>query len=238
MLRSLFRKKAVKYKETIKMDGTEYVQSSRSFYHTIQLAEIWLEEEKNAEDKIVLLDYLLTVIREDLQSDVLTTIIYSKEHFDKELPALMFPYQYFDKNRNEHKVGESEFPVKEVNLATDCVLVMPWDRSRFKNTIKELKNRSFHQSGNHLARYYSHIDVCYVYNGLHSTGAAIGHKKGKLKAYLVDVSKLFDHLHTDGEYWYNSHTNEAYKMKVFDFRFAILYELAKMKYRLEESVSE
>lgn len=237
MLRSLFRKKAVKYKETIKMDGTEYVQSSRSFYHTIQLAEIWLEEEKNVEDKIVLLDYLLTVIREDLQTDILTTIIYSKEHFKGELPTLMFPY-YYDKEGKNHKVNESETPIKVVDLATDCVLVMPWRRDKLKTAIKELKNKVFSQSGNHIARYYSHIDVCYVYNGLHSTGAAIGHKKGKLKAYEVDVSKLFDHLHTDGEYWYNSHTNETYKMKVFDFRFAILYELAKMKYRLEESVSE
>lgn len=47
----------------------------------------------------------------------------------------------------------------------------------------------------------------------------------------------FTNVKTDGEYWLNAQTNEKIKIfnrykRVFDFRLAILYELARMRHQI------
>ena len=55
--------------------------------------------------------------------------------------------------------------------------------------------------------------------------------EGEILAEYVDVEALFEHLDTDGVIWINAHTKEKYD-EVFDSRFAVLYELARMKFNL------
>lgn len=209
--------------------------------NTMNLLQGWLKKEENVEDKILLIDFLMSVIREDLQTDILSTMLYTKEHSTKDLPLFMFPSPCYDQNGREFRI-ESDVDddiTRTIDLATDCVIVLPWVRERFREAIVEIISKGFRRDpGNHHAQYYKYMDISYAHNGRHSIGVGAGLKEGTIQAVDVDVGILFDHLHTDGEQWYNSHTNEPYNMKVFDFRFAILYELAKMKYRLQESDSE
>lgn len=65
-------------------------------------------------------------------------------------------------------------------------------------------------------------------------------KTGSIEADVYDITEIFNHVKTDGEYWLNVHTNERLKdfngyKKVFDFRIAVLFELARMKFQLANS---
>lgn len=231
-MRNLFFKK--KESDLEHNDVLAIARAGYSFHHTMELFQIWLEEEGTIEDKVTLLDFLMNAIKEDLKTDVFTTILYSEEHFSTNLSRYQFfPYRYYDKKGYAHELEDDCEPTRTVDLTNDCVLVMPWNRKRLSNAIKNIAKTNFeYHPNNHMAIYYTHMDICYVFNGLHSVSAGIGHKKGEIKAKEVDVSKLFNHLHTNGKEWINSHTGKPYDTKVFDFRFAILYEVAKMKYQL------
>lgn len=117
-------------------------------------------------------------------------------------------------------------------------MVLPWNRDRLRNSVKNIHINNFeYHSNNHLAYYFSYIDICHVYNGNHSISAGIGHEKGIIKAKEYDIRDSFNHIYTDGEQWFNIHTKEPIE-EVFDFMIAILYELAKIKYNLESEMKK
>lgn len=202
------------------------------FNFAMEFARDMLELESKKEDQIIILDFMLDVVREDLKTDLLSTIFYSKEHFEKWLLP-PFPCNYYNESGNELEFCPDDKKIRRVDLSKDCVLVLPWHRNRMISSIKKvfLNGFKFHKE-NHLAYYFSHVGFCYAYNGNHSIASGIVHKKGYIKAKVCDVSKLFKHVYTDGKAWYNSH-DKSKLTDVFDFRVGIIYELAKLKYRIE-----
>jgi hypothetical protein len=198
----------------------------------VEFAQQVLEKESKKEDKIIILDFMLDVIREDLKTDLLTTIFYNKENFGKEI-KIPFPLYYYDKFGNKFHLFQEKKKIVTVNLAEDCVLILPWHRVRMRDSIKNIiKNGFTFDESNHRAYYFSYVDICYAYNGNHSIASGLGYKKGYIKAREYDVSRLFDHIYTDGLYWYNSHNNNKL-CDLFDFRIGIIYEISKLKYKIE-----
>lgn len=207
------------------------LEPSGEYIHCMDFVKQTLKYEKTKEDKIVILDFLLGVIKKDLQYDILTTILYNEEGFSERITTI-FPIYYYDEDGNKLETYTKKKTYKNIDLSEDCVLVMAWHRDRLRGTIKNIyKNNFKYHSSNHLAYYFTHIDVCYAHNGLHSITSGIGHQKGYIKAVECDISKLFNHVYTDGKTWYNSH-NDEYLTDVYDFRIAILYEIARTKYNL------
>ena len=45
------------------------------------------------------------------------------------------------------------------------------------------------------------------------------------------MNRIFEHIRTDGLHWYSTHNNIQLG-EVYDFRVAIIYEIAKIKYNL------
>mgnify|MGYP000850276041 CR=1 FL=1 len=203
---------------------------AQEFIHAIDFMKLVLETEKSDKDKIIILDFMLSAIREDLKTDLLTHIFYSEEHFNRRLDY-PFPLFYSDEQGNEISLKEEK--EIEIDLAADCVLTLPWNRGRLRNQIKNLFNNDFvYHSNNHWAYYFPYLGLCYVYNGKHSVASGIVYKKGKIEAKQYDITKLFPHVYADGQNWYNSHTREK-KGKLADFRLGIIFEVAKAKYQLE-----
>ena len=188
------------------------------------------EEEACNKNRIIILDFMINAIKNDLKTDLLSKIFYSKENFKKEF-RYPFPLIYFDKERNELSTSKKVF--SEINLATTCVLVLPWHRKRLCEQIKNIYHNDFiNIKSNHMAYYFPYIELCYVYNGKHSISSGIIHNKGTIEVEQYDITELFPHINTDGRSWYNSHNNEKIG-EVVDFRVAIIYEIAKMKYNIE-----
>lgn len=100
--------------------------------------------------------------------------------------------------------------------------------------ILYLKNNIFkYMEDNHMGKYYEIVDITYIYNGIHSISSGIELNKDSdiTVKEVVNVSELFPHIYTDGVEWINSHNNKPI-YKVIDFRIAILFELARLKYNI------
>ncbi len=225
MLEKLFKKKSEK------KGFTGNVNAAHEFRYAMEFARQTLKEETRKEDKIIILDFMLDVIREDLKNDLLSVIFYSEENFKKRI-GFPFPTCFYDEFGSEHELLSPEKKLVKVDLAKDCVLVLPWNRKRLRDSIKNIFASEFKfDETNHKAYYFSPVNICYIYNGNHSVASGIVYKKGYVMAEECDLSRLFDHVYTDGLYWYNSHNNQAIN-NLFDFRIGIIYELTREKYKL------
>lgn len=201
------------------------------FGKAMELIKEWCER-TSTDDQLVLLDFVLKAIREDVKTDLLSTILYSERHFEKKLHYYLFPFDYVDEQGKSHNIYLEISESKTISLADECVWVMPWDRVRLKYSILNIFKTDFeYDESNHKAYYYKQLDICHVTNGNHSISSGTVYRKGYIKAQVVDISKMFDHVHTDGKCWYNSHDGTKLR-DVDDFRIAIMFETAKMKHRL------
>jgi len=207
---------------------------SREFNQAMSFVRQTLEYEKNNADKIVILDYIMKLVKEDIKSDLLSTVIYQPWGFEKRI-NIPFPLCYEDELGNQYTLEPKANAEKEVDLKTDCVLVLAWDRERMRNSIKNIFYNPFrYHDTNHLACYFEYIDLCYAHNGTHSISAGLVHRKGTIVAPNVyDVRELFEHIYTDGLNWYNQHNKEKLS-PLFDFRVGVLFEISKLKYELEQ----
>ena len=207
---------------------------SQEFSYAIEYVNDVLTRERSTADKIVILDFMIDVIKKDLKTDLLSCIFYSQEHFTRHF-RYPFPLFYCDEQGNEQ-----DLPVEgaiQINLAQDDILVMPWHRERLCGQIKNIFSNNFvYDRSNHKAYYFSFIDLCYVYNGNHSVSSGIVFKKGTIEAKKVDLTKLFPHIHTDGKHWYNTHSGNKIGA-LADFRLGIIYEIAKIKYTVENDLT-
>lgn len=215
-----------------KEDVQKPVQSGWEFNYAMDFVRQTLQYEQSKQNQIIILEYMLGIIKEDLKNDLLTTILYNKENFDKKI-SHPFPIYYEDEAGSKIWAKPDEEKMKKVDLANDCVLVLAWHRDRMRNIIKIIAKNSFEYiKGNHLAYYYTGVDLCFAYNGTHSISAGIGHKKGFIEAKTIDIIPMFDHVYTDGDCWYNQHNGNRLG-ELYDFRVGIIYEISKIKYRLE-----
>lgn len=224
MLRKIFFKEEMKEKSH---PGWE-------FGYAMEFVKQTLEYEKTNEDRIIVLNFISELIKEDLKTNLLTTIFYNKEPLEKEI-TLPFPFYFEDGFGRQASLSTEGGNTKEVDLTNDCVIVLAWDRDRMRNSIKNIFRNPFQfSSTNHLAYYYSYVDICYAYNGTHSISAGIVHRKGSILAKVVDIRPLFDHIYTDGVYWYNQH-NHSKICELWDFRIGVIFEISKIKFKLEKN---
>ena len=202
------------------------------YTNAIEFINEILNKENNNEDKIIILDFISNLIKKDMQYDILTTILYNKKHSISSI-EMPLPLSYADEYYNECSIINGEELYKDVDLSKDTVLVLPWNRNRFRDNIKNICDVEFkYQYDNHYAYYFTDIDLCCVYNGTHSISAGIGYRKGSIKAKIANTSRLYNHVSTNGTSWINVHTDTEL-CEVSDFRTAILYQIAKEKVSLK-----
>lgn len=216
-----------------KEEEVHYTCPMSEYLFTMKYVDFVLEIEEIIEDKINMLDFIMGVVRKDIQYDLMSKFLYSNmEGIYIDSP---FPLSLTSKNINEPDkiilVNEN----KEVDLSKDTIILLPWERTRFLDTVKYVyKDKFRYIKDNHKAHYYSDIDLCYVHSGNHSITTGIIKGKGIIKAEEYDIKNMFSILTTDGLNWYLN--GEKHTIEVFDFRVAILYEIAKIKYSLTNSL--
>lgn len=223
IFKKMFKKNPM-YKIT---ELNSYPSGTREFGFTMEFIKEALKHEKTKHDKTIILDFVISIVKQDLQSDMLTKILYNEKHFEINNTPL-FPRKYYDEGGGCYRLEEDINIMKKVDLSKDCVVVLPWDRNRMKYSIKRIYQEGFkfHPS-NHFATYFSYVGICYVTNGYHSITSGIGYKQGYIEATVCDIEPLFKHIYTDGANWYNQH-NKKILDPLFDFRVGIVFELVKL----------
>ena len=178
-----------------------------------------------------LIDYLIDLIGRDLKQDCLANIIYGRKSIDL---LYWFPDKYYNKSGEVQEIEhvEDEELKVEVDFSKICTFSIPWNHCRVPRNLAYLKGKKFlYDKTNHYAIYYPEINICHVYNGRHSASIGISNNKGKIKAEQFNIKPLFGNVHTDGYRWYCSHSGFRLE-RIRDFRFGLLFELAKMKSKI------
>lgn len=184
-------------------------------------------ERASGDRKPLVLDFAMEVIRNDLKYDLLTKMLYARKSFPSwGWPP--FPVVCFDENGDRIEVFKDEEKKRLVSLADDCVLVLPWDLRRLQLSAEAVGTKGFELD---MAHCFSPLDICYVSNGKRSIAAGVGRKRGCIEAVEHDVGALFDHVCTDGRYWYSRHSGDRLS-SLYDFRIGVLFELARQRREL------
>lgn len=198
----------------------------------------WLQDRNEETERLQLINFLLNLIKKDIQVDLLSEVYYKNEFEITDLTRECFiPLGYIDENGIAHSL--EPFEEKDVDLSKVVTVVIPWKRTRMRDAIINVAKYGFRfdKNNHNSSLYFKEIDLCYAKSGNHHISSGIIQNTGYLEARVYTIEQLFPHVKTDGEYWLNIHTGEKLNLnneevKVFDFRVAVLYELAKIKYQL------
>lgn len=205
----------------------------------------WLLERNEKVERLQLLTFLLTIVKRDIQIDLLSEIYYKEQKNITSFTRECFiPLWYIDGNGVKKKL--EPIRKKRIDLSETVTIVIPWKRLKMRDAIINVAKKGFiYDEQNHSPAYYfTDMDLCYVLSGNHHIASGIIQKSGYIEADVYDMTQLFSHVSTEGECWFNAHTNErlaftgvfnreTYEI-VLDFRIAVLYELARMKYSIEQ----
>lgn len=199
-----------------------------SYKSVIDLVESWCCL-SSPNESVVLLNYLIDTLINDICIDQVSLPIY--KGFGNAVPH-PFPTSCTD----EYNKEISCFTGRKISveLSNTPVLTSPRDPTRTRSIIIRLQKEEFEYNPlNHECYYYPEINLCYVGNGNHSINAGRYYKKGNVNASEILLSKLFPHIETDGVNWINTHLKAPIDgLKIPDFRFAVVYSLAQMRYNL------
>lgn len=201
------------------------------YQKAIRTAKMYIEfDQHSIEEKKILLNYMMDVIKRDIQSEYIADLFYHDE--SKTIEYEFVPFMYYDKDGTKHNIEISK--TQEISLKDNYVITFPWDRWRmYDNIINIVKNGFKNDTNNHKVYYYEELDMCQVINGNHSIATGIYTQNGTVLAKVISMKHLFENLKTDGAYFYSIHDNREIE-KVKDFRIAVLFEISKMKYELEK----
>jgi hypothetical protein len=177
---------------------------------------------ENVDEKLDFLRYALFAVKTDLISS------YRAKQFYKEIVNNQINIMPDFENSENGEI--------ELELESAFIFTIPW---RFASTLNHIKNIKINQfkedTNNHFATYYPCMDICYVYNGIHSTTMGKYYKKGIIHAKIYDMQKAFNLFYTDGEKWYYKENSYA-TSNVFDYRLAIIFEICRMIYEMENDI--
>lgn len=208
-----------------------HILANQEYINAIQFTQNAISKTNEIKEKIDILEYVISTVKIDLQTDLLAKVIY--KGWDLMRISHPFPPYYYDEQGKELCIFKNRQDKIKINLATDCILVLPWDLKRYVPAALYFKQQQFkYHKDNHYSIYYEYIDLCYIHNGIHSSSAGVTYKKGNILADIYSTKDLFAHVYTDGVHWYNEHNNQQIT-KVWDFRTAVIYELCRMKFNLE-----
>lgn len=119
-------------------------------------------------------------------------------------------------------------PVDWVTLdsAHTDIVIRPYDTVKMAGAVERLSQKPFIPDSNyHDGVYWPELDLAVMCNGIHHSSIALS--RGEvvyMKAQVVPLAPWFDVLESDGLKW-KMHGIEI--ADVLDFRFALLFELAK-----------
>lgn len=218
-------------------------QSMRNYEDFISYTDLSLKACPDEDARVNMINYLMMFIRKSLQMELVSEVFLKQaSEISRFIKDDIVPCEYVDEQGTTHKIEPTGR--KKINIRNTTTIVVPWDRDKMKNAILDTEaDHTYEDFSQHNIFYFAELDICYALNGNHSLSASIlnGNGKGELMAEVYHVQPLFDHVYTDGQYWYNIHTDNkiGYRgrhSRAFDYRAAILFELAKRKNNLTKEI--
>lgn len=203
-------------------------RSGLNYITAIQNVQMIVDCAKSPLEKVRAYNYAMFVIRTDYAAYSKTLLFRRNGRYSAQQ---MFPYTFQMEDGTVLTIPEEKRTIP-VNLNKHgSIVVSAWNHKRMADILPVVYSKGFSADDNHKAIYYSDINIAVVYSGNHSISAGVFYGSGSINARLFDVSKLYDHLDTDGVHWINRHTNRIISNTPSE-HIAILYEISRRKKRL------
>lgn len=180
---------------------------------------------KSPLEKIRSYNYAMFVVRADYAA--YTKSLMFRKKFAESMSA-HFPTSYYLADGTEETFSKEDVSRNIPLCQADNIAVIPWKCSRLAAILPVIYQKGFIADDNHKANYYAEIDFTVVYSGNHSISAGIFFGSGSINADVYLLSRLYEHVDTDGVYWKNRHNGKVLT-KVFSVHMAILYEISRRK---------
>lgn len=179
--------------------------------------------------------YLMKVFKLNLKAECFSIILKEEYPSVRELDIII-PWEGYDENHVLKKIIELED--RKVSLNDENLICIPWNSERMIKSVNDITNRGFDNKCDRLngaAVYYTEIELCYRYNGIHHVAAAAMIGSGEITTKTYDITPLFDimSINDNGEFVSVGEPCKAYGT---DYRVAILYHLARERWRIRNGV--
>jgi predicted ABC-type ATPase len=199
-------------------DNLHYESAMQNIQLVVDCAQSPLE-------KIRAYNYAMFIIRADYAAYT-KSLMFRKEFADR--VAAFFPASYYLADGTKETFTKE--PISNIiSLAqADGIVAFPWEYSRLARILPEIYQKGFIADENHKANYYAEIDLTVVFSGNHSISAGIFYGSGSINANVYLLSKLYEHVDTDGVNWINRHNGQVLT-PVLSEHLAILYEISRRK---------
>lgn len=177
----------------------------------------------------------MKAIRLDLQTEVLTSLLYDTQKPNLPKYRLPFPYEV----SVDSGVMNLYNPEKiKIDFAETIAISQSFENKKFVRAMHNIAKNGFKANSNNiLATYYKYLDICIIENGYHHTAIAILNKHGIIDSNFYDTAKIFPIIDVDidGNFYYilNNEILCPYKS---DKKLALLYKLAKQKWLIEQNL--
>src|SRR5690606_34230042 len=129
--------------------------------------------------------FLITIVKRDIQVDLLSEVYYKSEmNITNILRESFLPLKYFDDNGVEKKLK----PVgkKQIDLSEVVTIVIPWKQTRMREAIVTIAREGFnykkYKQNYNQNYYFTEMDLCYAVNGNHHIASGIIQKTGFIEA--------------------------------------------------------
>lgn len=179
-----------------------------------------------------LFPYMRALLKK-VQSDLFLRFLIADEHKAPETDTGLFfglraCFYSGEKWLTEARLDERH----EVDLREDIVISSPWMRQRFVNAMstigRECPKGTWRKDKNHYVTLLLPFRIAWFENGNHSSITGVLKQEGVAEADVVyDVTKLYNKIHTDGVFFYETSTGRRLS-EVYYIEFAAAYELGRL----------
>lgn len=214
-----------------KCENNSYSESVVEFNYVLNDVYATLNSSaKTQNDKLLYLRFMINAIGRDIETSTQVRNIY-KSIDTAPLGTSVFPQMLFFDERKEKSLFTDE--ITKIKLQEDIVITEPWRKgTKIMSILSGIDKVGFaYDYRNHKSIYYPYMNITISYCGNHSIACGKFMKTGIIEAYAYDVETAFKHIDTDGEKWIFINCNNEPK-PVCNFRYALLYKLAKIYYEM------
>lgn len=239
------------FRKKKRLDAKEIIDKLLSKYYPhydpkLFYKQIWetmcsaIKIASNTAQKSLMIDYYIDHLINEISSSYALLTVHpfylnlskdEKPYFDQ--PRNWFPNYYFDSEHNKQFVITG-VEKKDISKAKLIALVSKTDNIPYYLYKHQQNEETFFHDRD--CRFLPYLNLCIASICDHHrlSAAKMSGKKVIVSAEIYDITLLFPHVETDGETWIHNTSLKTENEPVFDFRFALLFSLAKMKYELEQ----
>lgn len=204
------------------------------YYTSMDTMLRYLNITADKNEKIMLLDYYIKVIKKDIEADDLSFMIYPESNKSGQynnIPKLPLFSHYYD-NDKKAVMSMNDSEIMEIDLSDTDIVVLTTDNRKIYQNLLDLSKYSDPKPVINQAIYMKYVNLCFFKCGHHQMAVRkMYNTQCRFEVLDYKIENAFADVSTNGADWEHRYFDE--NERVYDFRMSVIYTLAKLKYYYE-----